>query len=74
MIDPHDIRTLAAERVEGMKRCGLSDAEIVWELAISNVNHALALQDACNHIVSLKRDIETAQMKIDLLRDLEGGL
>jgi selenocysteine lyase/cysteine desulfurase len=74
MIDPHDIATLAAERVDIMRRCGLTDAEIIFELATNNITHVLALKDACDLIVELRRDAVTAQMKIELLRDLEGGL
>ena len=73
-MDCHDIATLAAERVEGMRMCGLTDGEIIFELGINNVNHELALKDACEMIVELRRDAVTAQMKIELLRDLEGGI
>lgn len=57
-MDPHDLGTLAAERVDNMRRCGLSDQEIIMELAFSNVTASLAFDEHAARIGKLQADLD----------------
>lgn len=73
MMDCHDIRTLAAERVDALNATGASHAEIKMELAVCNINldlRARALREdfekLAGEFYALRRDYETALRKLAL--------
>lgn len=73
-MDAHDINTLAAERVESMRRCGLTDAEIISELATSNVCMSEANEELRAELSLARRQIVTLEWKVETLRDCERGI
>jgi len=78
--DPHDIRTLAAERVDALNATGLSHGEVKMELAVIIVNQDMHIRDLKldmrllhEELMRVKADLRHAERKLALTNGLPKG-